>query len=81
MGHLPWGLFSLLSPSRAGHVAPPVHKDQALGDEAAPSFLLLFSLWVSLLSLACISCVTRPNLAPWVPRSEEKERLPSSPQP
>lgn len=47
-----------------------------------PLFQLLFSLWMSLISLACISRVTRPNLAPWVPRPEKnRECRPPAPTP
>lgn len=38
MGHLLWGLFSLLSPSRPGPLAPTVHKDQALGGRGSALF-------------------------------------------
>lgn len=52
------------------------------GMRQRPLFQLLFSLWMSLISLACISHVSRPNLAPWVPRPEKRrECRPSSPHP
>ena len=81
VGNLYWGLSLSCLPHAQAPRTTCARRPGSGGVRQRPLFRLLFSLWMSLNSLACLSRVTSPDLAPWVPRSEKRQCCPSSPTP